>query len=131
MDIRAYEHLVGKPYKRGCLDGTAFDCWTLVRYIYQLNNITLPKNLLARWSRSMITAKMRENEHMWKPVPFKDKSFLDILLFHTTYQLSTHVGLVLSGRYFIHAHSQNGVIIEKFTSGFSASLINKVYRWQQ
>jgi len=130
IDIKDYEYLVGKPYKKKCFDGTGFDCWTLIHHVYSVNNIELPKNILEGWSIRKIHEEFKAHKVDWLPVDFSDRKFLDVLLFHTSYRLMTHVGLVLNKKYFIHAHHKKNVVIEKFSNSIAASRIHKVYRWQ-
>ena len=130
IDIRDYEHLVGMPYKRKCYDGSGFDCWSLVYHIYQMNNIEVPKVILDGWSIRGHHREIEKQRVAWKEVRYEDRGFLDVLLFHTSYRLNTHVGVVLNSCYFIHAHQDTGVVIEQFSYGLSSALINKVYRCQ-
>ena len=131
IDISTYESLVGIPYKRKCFDGTGFDCWSLVHHIYLMNDIELPRNILDGWSVRKMHRRVEEQRVTWIEVGIMDRRALDVLLFATSYRLRTHVGLVINSKYFIHAHSSLGVVIEKFNRGIFSSMISKVYRWQQ
>lgn len=131
IDIKDYEYLVGKPYKKKCFDGSGFDCWSLIYHIYQLNNIILPKNILDGWSVRSMHKRAEEQSVQWKEVDIQERKSLDVLLFATSYKLRTHIGLALDYKYFIHAHHVMNVVIERFSSSIFASKIYKVYRWQQ
>ena len=129
IDIKDFEYLVGMPYKKKCFDGTGFDCWSLINHVYKKEGISLPLNLLDSWTGRTIHKAMQKQKKLFYPVPFEDRKRLDVLLFHTSYALMTHVGLVINKQRFIHAHNKMNVVIERFSSGVFSSLIHKVYRW--
>ena len=130
-DIRDYEYLLHYPYIRQCFDGSGFDCWSLIHHIYQLNNIELPTYVLDGWSVRKTQKQIESKVADWEKVEYAERRFLDVILFHTSRKLSTHVGVTLNSKYYIHANKVINVAIEKFSSGFQSSRINRIYRWRQ
>ena len=131
IDIKDYEYLLYYPYIRQCFDGNGFDCWSLIHHIYQMNDIELPTYVLGGWSVRKTQKQIESKVSDWKSVEYEDRRFLDVILFNTSRKLSTHVGVTLNPKYYIHANIDINIAIEKFTSGFQSSRINRIYRWQQ
>lgn len=121
--------LVGKKYKLACYDGTAFDCYSLIWYIYNHYGITLPKINIGKYSMRLINSKVIQESKKWVEVNFKDRKFLDILTFNTTKHLTTHIGLVINDKCFIHTTKETNVVISRFYRNIYLANLSKVYRW--
>jgi len=122
--------LVGKPYHKECHDGTKFNCWTLTTYIYKHFGIILPVNSIETWDLRAIMARVSASKPLWRKVDFKDRQFLDIILFNTSPRLTTHIGVTIDKKWYIHATQESGVITSRFTKGVQSSLIKWMYRWK-
>lgn len=121
-------NLVGKPYQANCYDGHAFDCYSLIHYIYAHYNIVIPKHILPTRLRTQ-QRQINQDLKLWQPVDYQDRMFLDVLLFKTSRRLQTHVGLVIDHKFFIHAVDDASVVLGKFKSSPHLANLHKVYRW--
>lgn len=123
--------LIGKPYVKDCYNGTGFDCWSLINWIYQREGIILPKRIADIWHPRVLAKDIKENISDWDEVGFEAREYLDVLLFATSRNMSTHVGLTLNQKWYIHARPETGVVLNKFSKGFFSAVIKKVYRWRK
>lgn len=121
--------LVGKPYKENCYDATAFDCYSLVWYIYNYLGIKLPKYSIADSTLREINKQIKDDAPLlWKEISFSDRQFLDVFLFSTSFKLHTHIGLVLSKDRFLHTTKKLNVVIEQTSKSVMLAQLYKVYR---
>jgi cell wall-associated NlpC family hydrolase len=120
---------IGKPYKYGCFDETGFDCYTLIYYLYKCVGIDLPKENIARYNLKVHSKLIDKHAALFKEVDFKDRKFLDVLLFTNDKKINAHLGLVIDADSFIHVNRQFSVRIEHFRSNLESLKIRKVYRW--
>lgn len=120
--------LVGKPYKANDYSGKAFDCYSLIYYIYKHYNIELPKHIVKHDLR-VLNKKVKQDLVLWCPVEYRNRQFLDVLLFNTAKRLRTHVGLTINKRLFIHALDDEAVVLGHFYSNPYIAKLHKVYRW--
>jgi cell wall-associated NlpC family hydrolase len=123
------DSLVGKPYKRLCYDETAYDCWTLVYHIYKKCGIILPKPTIKNYGQFGVNNVLKKQEVDWRKIPYKERQFLDVILFNTSYRTAMHIGLVLNKTQYIQADEGLGVVISRF-SNFNTARIKWLYRWK-
>ena len=124
------QSLVGKPYEVNSYSGHSFDCYSLIHYIYAHYGIIIPKRITSHAIHNL----QREIKHdikaqLWREVSFKDKKFLDVLLFTTVGRLNTHVGMVVDSKFFIHAVENVSVCLGHLASDLNLARLYKVYRW--
>ena len=127
--LQGLKNCIGKPYIFNCFDETGFDCYTLIYYLYKLVGIELPKENIAAYNLKVHSKLINKHKILFKPVPYKDRKFLDILLFSSSDKINAHLGLVLSSELFIHVNLGHTVRVEYFTNNLESLTIRKVYRW--
>jgi cell wall-associated NlpC family hydrolase len=127
--LQGLKNCIGKPYIFNCFDETGFDCYTLIYYLYKLVGIKLPKENIAAYNLKIHSNLINKHKILFKQVPYKERKFLDILLFSSSDKINAHLGLVLSSELFIHVNLGHTVRIEYFTNNLESLTIRKVYRW--
>jgi len=129
---RLLKEVIGLPVEK--------ECWLLVTYLYACFGVKLSFRNPASFTQPDITflnklvlggeelvytysKDVADSSSLvfWKQVDFKNKQFMDVLLFG-----KNHVGVVLDDKYFIHA--EHFVCIEKFSNNFKFIIPVKVYR---
>lgn len=126
-----FSDLIGVPYKKDCYDGSGFDCWSLIWWIYKEYGIALPQRLQEVWAPKNFRKQINDNIGNWQEVEFHERSNMDVLLFATSRNMATHVGMVIDPHVFIHTRLETGVVLERFRRGFFSAMIKKVYRWRK
>ena len=126
-------NLLGMPYKERVFDGSGFDCFTLVYHIYRHHGIKIPKTIVGTYTLKNIHREVENHrrKQYWYEVDFADRQFLDILLFATSANINTHIGIVYNQKRFIHTTKDTNVIISKFRKNLYTAKIKKVYRWHE
>ena len=89
--------MLGKPYKYAGDTPAGFDCSGLVKYSYGRAGISMPRDTQAQRRMSMLVSvhSMREG---------------DLLFFDQEGKKTSHVGMYLGKRRFIHAPSSGGKV---------------------
>lgn len=128
-DLMSIGDLIGKPYVRDCYDGTGFDCWSLIWWIYKNEKINLQTRSEVVWCVRDFAKEIRERTNSWQQVQYADRKWMDVLLFATSRNMNTHVGMVLDKSRFIHTRPETGVVIGKFSKDIFSATIKKVYRY--
>ena len=128
--VKFIAELVGKPYQQNCYEGHAFDCYSLIHYIYKQHGIILPKRITRHAIRNLQEQMQNDiTNKLWREVPFRSKKYLDVLLFATTRRLYTHVGMIVDSKFFIHAVENETVMLGHLKSSPFMAKLHKVYRW--
>lgn len=92
--------MVGTPYKWGGATPRGFDCSGLVLYSYKVAGVTgLPHST-------------RQLQSLATPLRVADAAPGDLLFFRLSGKKTSHVGIYVGGRRFVHAPS-NGKRVEK------------------
>lgn len=94
----AKEH-IGTPYVWGGSSPNGFDCSGFIQFVYDSNNITIPRTVNEIWNFS---------ESVSSP------SVGDLVFFETYQPGPSHMGIYLGDGNFIHAGSSNGVEISNY-----------------
>ena len=91
------KEMLGKPYKYAGDTPQGFDCSGLVKYSYGRAGISMPRDTQAQRRMSMLVSvhSMREG---------------DLLFFDQEGKKTSHVGMYLGKRRFIHAPSSGGKV---------------------
>ena len=122
--------VIGKPYKYNCFDGTGFDCYTLVYYLYSLIGRQLPKENIAvynlRQHKQLIN---KYKKQFFKPIPFENRQPFDIILMQSSDTVDAHIGMVLDRKHFIHVNFDHTVKIEPFGHSINSGQIKRTYTW--
>jgi cell wall-associated NlpC family hydrolase len=90
--LRTARKYLGVPYRYGGDDPSGFDCSGFVMYVYEANNISLPRGTKAQFDRG-------------KKISLKNVRPGDLLFFQTSSQRISHVGIYEGKGRFIHAPS--------------------------
>jgi len=122
-------NLIGIPYEKFGVE-KSFDCWTLIKHIYKHHGIELPTHLFNVWNLRVLDKEIKNDANLWDRIDFNDRKYLDLILFNTSYRFSTHIGLTIDKKWFIHAVPTSGVVLDRFNKGIHAALIKWVYRWK-
>ena len=128
--IDSIKSVIGKPYKYNCFDGSGFDCYTLIYYLYSVLDRQLPKENLAVYN--LRNHKKLLTKHLTRffiPSTFEDREPFDILLFQSTNTIDAHLGMVLDRQRFIHVNFNHTVRIEPFEGNILCGELKKVYKW--
>lgn len=103
--VRVAMGFLGAPYRLGGSSVTGIDCSALVKKIYQLFNITLPRTAF-------------EQSHVGLRVARGELVEGDLLFFNTRRKLG-HVGIYIGNNEFVHASSRNrGVRIDNLNTTY-------------
>lgn len=95
--------LIGTPYEWGGDSPSGFDCSGFIQYIFQQQDITLPRTVSETWNFAQSV----------------DRPSVGDLVFFETYQPGpSHMGVYIGDGKFIHAGSTNGVEISELGSSY-------------
>ncbi|WP_067725541.1 C40 family peptidase [Oceanobacillus damuensis] len=101
--IQSARSLVGTPYVYGGTSPSGFDCSGFIQYVFQHQNIVLPRTVSDLWNFS-------------NPV---DSPSVGDLVFFTTYTPGpSHAGIYVGDGKFIHAGSSRGVEISELDNTY-------------
>ena len=105
-----YQSLVGIPFRDGGrTPEEGFDCWGLVRYLYQQRGVELPLYLIDPQDRDAVNAEMMmEAARCWQQV--SPPAIGDVVLLELAEGVPNHVGIYIGGGDFIHAYNKSVVI---------------------
>lgn len=104
-----YQDLVGIPFVDSGRTLQGFDCWGLVRYIYQQRGIQLPNYPIDPKDREAVHQAMKEGAaSSWKKVETPREG--DVVLLELAIGCANHVGVYIGRGDFIHAYGTSVVI---------------------
>ena len=94
--VKVVKNFLGVPYRLGGSTLRGIDCSAFVKKIYEIFNVSLPRTT-------------REQFRMGKSVPKEDLEEGDLVFFNTNTRRAntTHVGIYIGNKEFVHASSQN------------------------
>ncbi len=98
-------HLLGIPYKWGGVTTKGFDCSGLVWYVFDKNNISLPRTADVQYQKGTI-------------VPRNNLQKGDVIFFTTYEPGASHNGIYLENGKFVHASSSRGVMISNLSENY-------------
>lgn len=101
--IKAARSLVGTPYVYGGDGPGGFDCSGFIQYVYESNDIVIPRTVSEIWNFSS---------------PVDSPSIGDIVFFSTTHSGPSHAGIYIGDGQFIHAGSSSGVVIAELSNPY-------------
>jgi cell wall-associated NlpC family hydrolase len=127
--LKALSQIIGKPYKINCYDLSAFDCYTLIYYLYQFVGYELPKENLAAYTLKQYVKQVQDQKQFFYSVDFDDRQPFDLVVFESAKNVNAHIGMVLDFYHFIHTTDEKNVIIESFNGNYETADIRKIYRW--
>ena len=115
--------LIGKPYKHNGRGPNSFDCYGLVKYIYEtMLGIYLPEytDYTQDWykERNVLTEQFNKFSDLWHPVD--NLAQWDILTFSlgTDKKVTNHCGVYLNGEKMIHCYENRPVGIDRITKPY-------------
>ncbi|MBP1967916.1 cell wall-associated NlpC family hydrolase [Virgibacillus natechei] len=95
--------LIGTPYEWGGDTPSGFDCSGFIQYIFEQQDITLPRTVSETWNFAQSV----------------DRPSVGDLVFFETYQPGpSHMGVYIGDGKFIHAGSTNGVEVSELGSSY-------------
>ena len=127
--LRVLSSVIGKPYKVNCYDLTAFDCYTLIYYLYQFAGYNLPQENLALYNLRNYVKQIQNHQQFFKSVGYNERKPFDLVVFESAKNVNAHIGMVLDINHFIHTTEGKSVIIESFIGNYESADIRKFYRW--
>jgi cell wall-associated NlpC family hydrolase len=127
--LKILSQIIGKPYKINCYDLSAFDCYTLIYYLYQFVGYELPKENLAAYTLKQYVKQVQDQKQFFYSVDFDDRQPFDLVVFESAKNVNAHIGMVLDFYHFIHTTDEKNVIIESFNGNYETADIRKIYRW--
>jgi len=95
--------VIGSPYAWGGTSPSGFDCSGLIQYIFQQQNITIPRTVSEVWNFGQ---------------PVESPSVGDLVFFETYKPGPSHMGIYIGNGEFIHAGESNGVEISNLSNSY-------------
>lgn len=109
----SYVDLIGKPFERGARGPDAYDCYGLVRVMFDRRGITIP-DFTSPGTLEEVAELISSNEKRWRRVDIHTPG---ALITFRVEGIGAHVGFGLGGDKFLHAIEPNGVAVERLTGG--------------
>lgn len=101
--IETARSLIGTPYVWGGDSPSGFDCSGFIQYVYQEQDMTIPRTVNEIWNFSQ---------------PADDLSVGNLVFFETYKPGPSHVGIYLGNDQFIHAGASTGVVISNLSNSY-------------
>ncbi len=101
--IEASRSYIGTPYVWGGDSPSGFDCSGFIQYVYQTQDITIPRTVSEIWNFAQ---------------PVDSPSVGDLVFFETYQPGPSHLGIYLGDGKFIHAGSSRGVEISELKTSY-------------
>ena len=98
--------LQGSPYRSGGTDPSGFDCSGLVKYVFGLYGLDVPR-------------VVQDQYRTGRRVSLDELAPGDLIFFATKTDDVSHVGIVIGGDRFVHAPNSRGVVrVDSLVSGY-------------
>lgn len=120
---------LGVPFRHGGRDPKGWDCWGMVKWVYQTNKgATLfdLDNYTPEWKAEGKNLLIENYHKDWQKV--SDPKPLDVILFRMRNGLVSHCGILLSHNRCLHCLSVAGTIISNLNTGALQKRIEGYYR---
>ncbi len=101
--IQSAKSHMGTPYVWGGTSPNGFDCSGFIQFVYNQNNITIPRTVNEIWNFSSTV---------------ESPAVGDLVFFETYQPGPSHLGIYLGNGDFIHAGSSNGVQISNLSDSY-------------
>jgi cell wall-associated NlpC family hydrolase len=101
--IEVAHTFIGTPYVWGGQSPGGFDCSGFIQYVYQTQNIVIPRTVSETWNFAQSV---------------ESPSVGDLVFFETYKPGPSHIGIYLGDGKFIHAGSSNGVEISELQTSY-------------
>jgi len=95
--------MIGSPYVWGGTSPGGFDCSGLIQYIFESQNITIPRTVSEVWNFAQ---------------PVDSPSIGDLVFFETYKPGPSHMGIYIGNGEFIHAGESSGVEISNLSNDY-------------
>jgi cell wall-associated NlpC family hydrolase len=95
--------MIGSPYAWGGTSPNGFDCSGFIQYIFQSENVTIPRTVSEVWNFAQ---------------PVDSPSIGDLVFFETYKPGPSHMGIYIGNGEFIHAGESNGVEITNLSNSY-------------
>ncbi|GAB3805134.1 C40 family peptidase [Virgibacillus kimchii] len=95
--------MIGSPYSWGGTSPSGFDCSGFIQYIFQSQDITIPRTVSEVWNFAQ---------------PVDSPSIGDLVFFETYKPGPSHMGIYIGNGEFIHAGETNGVEISNLSNPY-------------
>ena len=128
------KHYVGLPFEERGRGAQGFDCWGLIRAIYEKQlNIELPsyaEDYRTTTDEQEIGALVRqESASSWKEVSLEEARLGDVLVIRMR-NMPMHCALIVERPWFLHIERGINSVLERCDSVKWAKRIVAVYRYQ-
>lgn len=123
LPVPEYLDLLGKPYERGGRGPDVYDCYGLVKELFERAGNGVP-DFDAPGSLEEIESLISDKSRKWRRVPI---GTVGALLTFRVEGYGAHVGFMLPRDRFIHAWEHTGVTTERLTGGLFTPLASYTY----
>ena len=101
--VNEAREMIGSPYSWGGTSQSGFDCSGFIQYIFQTQNVTIPRTVSEVWNFAQ---------------PVDSPSIGDLVFFETYKPGPSHMGIYIGNGEFIHAGESNGVEINNLSNSY-------------
>lgn len=123
LPVPEYLDLLGMPYERGARGPDSYDCYGLVKEMFDRAGNPVP-DFDAPGTLEEIEALISDKSRKWRRVPI---GTVGALLTFRVEGYGAHVGFMLPNDRFIHAWEATGVTTERLTGGNFKPLASYTY----
>jgi len=124
--------LIGKPFVDGGRGPDEFDCWGLVKFIYQREmGINVPDYAISAFESDKINDTVQRDRKGWQEVEVVQPG--DLMFFSMDYldqSFINHVGMSVGTGSFIHVIRGHNVSVSKLRNHFWSMRYKGAVRWQ-